>query len=261
MKEFLMLIMAIALCAAPAAGYAQKPAANANTGRISTPDLYPRTLSEPTVMKSSAGSSGLKGFNVHIWNNNRSAGSTAGNSPASYSGKTRLLQRAAGFTHSIFSFHPLAAGDANAHLRDIFTFANLNTLLSFRSIALDDIRNGMQLSELLKVSHSFENSEYGGLTADLSARRNGNNEDKAVTATYDDATLKSFIHNPFHDRALSIYLPISLSRSLTIVPAITYAYSTNNMNRQEFREKGLVNNLIDKNSAIVYGGIHLRYLF
>src|SRR5512145_600940 len=101
---FLMMILAIALCAAPAAGYAQKPATNAKTGKISTPDLHPRTLSERTVMKSSAGSSGLKGFNVLIWNNNRSARSFSENSPASYSGKTSLLQKAAGFTHSIFSF-------------------------------------------------------------------------------------------------------------------------------------------------------------
>lgn len=171
-----------------------------------------------------------------------------------------MLQRAAGFTQHIFSFDPLIAGGSFFYLRNIFTFMGFRPLPAFHSTLAGGIGGGTNVSDLLKIP-GLDTGDDSRLATDRLANYDRGGEEPAASTPYYDPALKPFIHNPFHDTTISIYLPISVSPSLTIAPAITYAFSTNNTNNQEFKGKGLVNNLIDKDSAIIYGGIHLKYSF
>ncbi len=215
------------------------------------------------LTETSADSRGQKPFNARVWNQGVTLESAAADIPSSIFclGQTELLQRAAGFTQHIFSFHPMIAGGKYPYLQDIFTFISLNTLLSSHSTVMGDIRGSTKLYDLLKLPGAFDIGGDLRLAPDHIANYGRNGEEASGLTPYNDPALKPFIHNPFHDTAISIYLPISVSQSLIIAPAITYAFSTNNTNNQEFKGKGLVNNLIDKDSAIIYGGIHLKYSF
>ena len=138
--------------------------------------------------------------------------------------------------------------------------ANLNNLLSPRMAIFNNIGNSEQVFALLKASPAFEISEDIRLKPDISASDSRNDEEKTAAGRYSDPSLKPFIHNPYLNSAISISLPIAITQSVTIAPAITYTFSTNNTNRQEYRGKSLING-IDKDSAIVYGGVHLKYTF
>lgn len=110
------------------------------------------------------------------------------------------------------------------------------------------------------VADGFEINETIRLKPDISASYIRNDEETAAWTRYRDPVIKQFIYNPFYNSAVSISLPFEITQSLTIAPAITYAFSINDMNRQEYRGKSLIN-LVDKDSAIVYGGINLSYSF
>jgi len=259
----LKFILAIVLSLVPVAVRAAETAANRDTENIFIQGIGQMPLAHAFLTEITADSRGQRLFNAHVWNTDATLESSAAEVPSSLScsGQTELLQRAAGFTQHIFSFNPMIAGGKYYYLRDIFTFIGLSTLLSSHSTVTGDISGSKKLYDLLKMPGAFDIGEDSKLKPDHLANYDRNDEEAAGLMPYNDPALKPFIHNPFHDTAISIYLPISLSRSLTIAPAITYAFSTNNTNNQEFKGKGLVNNLIDKDSAIIYGGIHLKYSF
>jgi len=262
--DFLLkFILAIILSLVTVAVRAEETAANRDTENIFIQGIQQMPAAHVSLAETPAGSRGQKLFNAHVWNNSVTRESSVADVPSSISclGQTELLQKAAGLTQHIFSFNPMIAGGNYYYLRDIFTFIALSTLLSSHSTVTGDISGSMKLYGLLKMPGAFDIGDDSRSTPDHLTNYNRNDGEPAALTPYYDPALKPFIHNPFHDTAISIYLPISVSRSLTIAPAITYAFSTNNTNNQEFKGKGLVNNLIDKDSAIVYGGIHLKYSF
>lgn len=259
--RLLMLSLAFGLSLMPISGHAQRIAADLYSEKIYIQDLHQQIPGGHTVRENSADLWRQNRFNVHIWDESFSSDSAVDTLSVTYSSHVGFLKRAAGITQYIISFNPLASGGKYSYLKDIFTFISLNTSLSSYSSIHDDFRNGTKLSELLNASYAFESIGNSRLTRTSSVSFTTNSEESARMTAYNDPTLKPFIHNPFHDSAISVYLPISLSLALTIAPAITYAFSTNNTNNQEYKGKGLVNNIIDKNSAIVYSGIHLKYSF
>lgn len=252
---FLILIFAVILSAAPIAGYAQKSATTEDTQSVF------QTLSGHTWTKSSEGSYGPQGFNVHVWNNDDTKGSFAVNSSSMYySGQMEFLQMAAGFANYLFSFHPLAVNADDFHSQEVFRVISLDTLLAPSLTIAKDIINSKPISALLKLSPVLEMNENIRLKPDVTASYIRRDAEANASTHSDDPALKPFIHNPFHNSAVSISIPITITPSITILPAITYAFSINNMNNQEYKGKGLING-IDKDSAIVYTGIHLSYSF
>lgn len=128
-----------------------------------------------------------------------------------------------------------------------------------KSSFIPDFRKQIS-SALLIVSDGFEINEKIKLKPDISASYIRNDEETTASTRYRDPVIKQYIHNPFYNSAVSISLPFEITQSLNIAPAITYAFSINDMNRPEYRGKSLIN-LVDKDSAIVYGGIHFSFSF
>lgn len=260
---FLKLILASVLSLVSISVSAEETGANRDTVNIFIQDTHQMPTAHAFLLETPSDSVGQKLFNAHIRDKGVTLDSSVADIPSSRfrCPQTELLQRAAGFAQYIFSFNPRIAEEKYYYLLDIFTFINLNNLRLSHSPVTGDISASTKSYALLKMPDSFDIDDDLRLTPEHWANYDRNSEKPATLAPYYDPALKPFIHNPFHDTAISIYLPISVSRSLTIAPAITYAFSTNNTNNQEFKGKGLVNNLIDKDSAIVYGGIHFKYSF
>jgi len=256
-------ILTVVLSLVSVAAWAEETAANRDPENTFIQGIGQMPVAHTFLTEKPAGSHGQKLFSAHVCNKSVMPEATVVDIPSSIScfGHTKLLQRAAGFTQHFFSLNPMIAGGNHNYLLDIFTFIGLNTLLSSHSTVTGNISGSKILYDLLKMPGAFDIGDDSRLTPDHFAHYDRNGEEPAALTSYNDPTLKPFIHNPFHDTAISIYLPISVSRSLTIAPALTYAFSTNNTNNQEFKGKGLVNNLIEKDSAIIYGGIHLKYSF
>jgi hypothetical protein len=259
--QFLMLVFAVVLSIAPITGYAQKSSTNEDTQNIFIPDFHKQASSGHTWINSPEESYGYQGFNVHVWNNYDPKGSSAVNSSSVYySGQMGLLQMAAGFANYLFSSHLMSASSEDSLSQEVFMAISLDTLLSPSLTITKDIGNSKQLSALLKLSPVFEINENIRLKPDITASYIRRDVEANASTRYSDPVLKPFIHNPFHNGAVSISLPITITRSLTISPAITYAFSINSTNNQEYKGKSLING-IDKDSAIVYTGIHLIYKF
>ncbi|MRR16231.1 MAG: hypothetical protein EG826_07220 [Deltaproteobacteria bacterium] len=260
---FFRFVLVLAACLAPAALPAEE-AAGENRGAENVFVQVSRQMPAARAFPKDppAGPRGQTLWYTRAWNKDAAPESSLADLLPSLfcSGQAEWLQRAAGFTQHIFSFDPLIAGGNFYYLRNIFTFMGFRPLPTFHSTLTGGIGGNTSVADLLKMSGPDTGNDLR-LAPDHPANYGRGGAEPAALTPYYDPALKPFIHNPFHDTTISIYLPISVSASVTIAPAITYAFSTNNTNNQELKGKGLVNNLIDKDSAIIYGGIHLKYSF
>ena len=72
--------------------------------------------------------------------------------------------------------------------------------------------------------------------------------------------LAPYKYKTTNNALLSLIVPIAATNHLTIIPIISYAFTVNGSDRNDVRDKGIISP-IDKEGAIIYGGINLSYSF
>lgn len=135
-----------------------------------------------------------------------------------------------------------------------------NTNEEAKSIFIPDFHRQILSALVKKVSYALDLNETIRLNPNISASYSNNDEETTVMIHDNKPILKPFIYKPFHNSAVSIFLPYAVTQSLSIAPAITYSFSTNNPSYLEYKRKSLIN-LVDSDSSIIYGGIHLFFTF
>jgi len=195
-----------------------------------------------------------------IGNGNDPAASGPDNQSATASaGQSSLFIVLAEFKDFLLS-HPSAKDGGNSYWQEVFLLLHADKFLSPGLIRMKDKRGIGQLTILREVLNRIAFGEKDWLKPAVSTGPLISQEEKIPATRYDDQGFKPFIRNPFPDGTLSLSLPIAATSSLTIAPAITYAFSINDTHHPEYRGKKLIS-LMNDNSAIVYGGIHLCYAF
>lgn len=179
---------------------------------------------------------------------------------ARYFTQAGFLKAAGGFKSYMSSLRPDIQYSEDTHTQEVFLVLHLDTLLSPGVNMVKSLEGGEQLSAMLMTPAALIFPDNIRLKPNLSASVIKNPESSAAMTAHHDLVFKPFIRNPFQNGAISLSLPIALTESLTISPAITYAFSIYDNVRQEYRGKAVIN-LIDKDSAIVYTGILLKYTF
>lgn len=225
---------------------------------ISAMTAHSPTVHSPTAIRTPSNSD--KTLANLAWSNYMPLNTPARPFSARYFTQTGFLQTAGGFKNYLSSLRPDIQYSEDTHTQEVFMVLHLDTLLSPGLNMLKNLEGGEQLSAMLMTPAALIIPESIRLKPNLSASVIKNPESSAAMTAHQDMVFKPFIRNPFQNGAISLSLPIPVTESLTISPAITYAFSIYDNVRQEYRGKAVIN-LIDKDSAIVYTGILLKYTF
>ena len=69
--------------------------------------------------------------------------------------------------------------------------------------------------------------------------------------------------NNFHDAVVSISVPVTVTRHITITPLLTYVFPLTEDARYEMRARSLKGSILpsDKDSSFLYGGVTLSFAF
>ena len=81
-----------------------------------------------------------------------------------------------------------------------------------------------------------------------------------VNEDHRSPVLAPYKYKNTHYTLISISWPFAATDRLTITPLFSYAFSMNNSERYDFKDRAIVRP-IDNEGAIIYSGIHLSYVF
>ena len=217
---------------------------------------------------------GYKGFNANVWGNldtdpySAADGEYASNFTEtdvtlSYTNKFGIISAGVGYIYYSLS----AATPGGPDLMDsqeVFVTLGLDTILAPTLTVYKEIDHYHQWYATLGVSHTFALHEMIGLK--LAAQASYlKSEDETTYPEFDSnsvATTDKF--NNFHDATVTISLPVTATKNVTITPLLTYVFPLSNDARYEMRARGLQGTLnpADKDSSsFLYGGVNLSFAF
>ncbi len=214
-----------------------------------------------------------KGFTASIWGNldtkpyvagnqNYSSNFTETDITLSYSRKFGIVQTGTGYIY--YGLSGTAAGGADLlDSQELFVSLGLDTTLAPTLTVYKEIDHYHQWYATLGVSHTFALHEKIGLklAATVSYLKS---EDETTYPEFNSnslATMKKF--NNFHDGVASLFLPVTVFKSMTVTPTVSYVFPLSDDAKYEMRARGLqgATNPSDKNSSYLYGGFILSYTF
>ena len=178
-----------------------------------------------------------------------------------YIKKIGILQLGGGYVN--YSIAPVFSGTPEPlDYQKIFILFGLDTILSPTLTISKEINNYnySQWSALFNISHTYEFSKSISLKSSASAGYS-KREDMPFVPNYDGRIIpETDKYDSFYDGTISISLPITVTKSLSIIPTFTYAFPFSNDSRHELRGRGVISPL-DKSSSFVYGGLCLSFTF
>ncbi|PKN52037.1 MAG: hypothetical protein CVU55_08245 [Deltaproteobacteria bacterium HGW-Deltaproteobacteria-13] len=214
-----------------------------------------------------------KGFTANVWGNldtrpygaadqKYSSNFTETDVTLSYSRKFGIVQAGAGYIY--YSLAAPAPGGADLpDSQEIFVSLGLDTILTPTLTVYKEIDHYRQWYATFGISHTFALHEKAGLKLAATASYLLST-DETTYAKYDSdslATADKF--NNFHDGTATISLPLTVYKSLTVTPAVSYVFPLSDDARYEMKARGLQGtaNPSDRDSAYLYGGVTLSFTF
>jgi hypothetical protein len=256
----------------------QKPEEDKVTGEVDLSVLsayiwrgYEQTRDSVVVQPTATVS--YKGFSVNVWGNldtkpysatdaKYSTKYTETDFTVSYSKKFGILQVTPGYIYYALGA-PYAGGTVPLDSQELFLTLGLDTILAPTLTVYKEIDHYHQWYALLGVSHTFALHEKIGLKLAASASYL-KSEDATTYAKYDGnslATTDKF--NNFHDGTLSIFLPVAVTKALTVAPTASYVFPLSDDAKYEMRAYGKKGTASpsDRDSSYLYGGVTLSFTF
>jgi len=271
---------------APAAAEEEKPTADFNTAVLTKYVWRGYELTRDSIVVQPSVTVGYKGFSASLWGNldTRPYSATPGVSyPSTWTETDFTLSYSKTFgpiTAGVgYIYYGLEAANKDAPsplpAQEVFVSLALNKLLTPTLTVYKEIDHYLQWYFLLGISHTIEfnkvislklaasgsyllssyadanlynvNSSYGGYP-------NFNNDRYQATSSK---------FSNFHDGLVSISLPITPVKYITISPIISYSFPLSSDAKYEIKARGLQNtaNPGDRDSSFLYGGLVLDFTF
>lgn len=224
-----------------------------------------------TVVEKPTASINHQGLAVSIWNNTDTrsylaiafgnSSYTENNLALSYSRKIGILQIAGGYIYSAL-IPTYSEGPNPLNFRELFFMLGLNTILSPTLMIYKDI-DRYQWSASLNITHKIEFNQDIHLISSASASYS-RSDYSSITSTYDNNTLStSDRYNNSRSGVVSVSLPISVTKALTISPTVSYVFSFSDDAKRELKGRSLsgIVNPLDRDGVFVYYGITLGFAY
>jgi hypothetical protein len=232
---------------------------------------YEQTRDSVVVQPSATVS--YKGFSVNVWGNLDTRPYSAANADyaakytetdytVSYSRKFGILQVTPGYIYYALGA-PYAGGTAPLDSQELFLTLGLDTILQPTFTVYKEIDHYHQWYFLLGASHTIEFNKTISLKLSASASYLLST-DETTYAKYDSNALPTKDkYNNFHDGTVSVSLPITVYKTLSVTPIVSYVFPLCDDARYEMEGRGLqgVTNPSDRDSTYLYGGVTLSYTF
>ena len=190
-----------------------------------------------------------KGFSINLWGNldtnpySRTDASYSGtwtetDFTLSYSKSFGIITAGAGYIYYGFSAPNAEAPDPQ-DAQEIYASIGIITLLSPTLTVYKEIDHYHQWYFLLGVSHLFKISDAVGLKLSASASYLKSEDDTTYPEINDRGVPTDDKFNNFHDGVLSVSLPITPVRYVTITPAVSWIFPLcdDAKNEMKFRSK------------------------
>lgn len=231
-------------------------------------------LSRDSVVIQPSATVSYKGFTFNAWGNldtkpysstdevSYSSNYTETDITLSYAKKLGMVQLGGGYIYYALGA-PYSGAPDPLDSQEIFVTVGLDTILSPTMTVYKEIDHYHQWYATLGVSHTFALHEKVGLKLAATASYL-KSEDEEKYAKYDGASLSTTDkYNNFHDGTLSVSVPVSVTKSLTVTPTASYVFPLCDDAKYEMKGRGLqgVANPADRNSSFLYGGVTLSFAF
>jgi hypothetical protein len=186
---------------------------------------------------------------------------TENNLALSYSRQVGFLQVSGGYVYSAL-VSAYSVGSNQLNFREIFFKLGIDTIFSPTVIISKDI-DRYQWSASVNLTHKIDFNEDVHLISKASASYSQN--DNATAPFNFDNNSVSILdrYDNSHSGVVSLSLPISITKTLTIAPTISYAFSFSDDAKRELKGRSLggVVNPLDREGVFAYCGVIIGIAF
>jgi len=273
MISSLLAVMAMPLFAADEKPPAEeKPTADFSVSAMSKYVWRGQELSRDSIVIQPSMTVGYKGFSVNLWgnldtkpylgdNDNNSAHWTETDFTLSYSKSFGPVTAGVGYIY--YALASLAPGGTDPlDSQEVYVSLALNTLLTPTLTVYKEISHYQQWYFLLGVSHAFTLSDKVALKLAASASYLKSEDSTDYPEVNSDYEATDDKYNNFHDGVLSVSLPITPVKYLTVTPSLSYAFPLCSDAKREMKFRGLRGvDTSDRDSSYLYGGLTMSFTF
>jgi hypothetical protein len=280
-KKFLITVFATMVMISAPACFAQeakqipddKVTGEAAVGVLSAYIWRGQELTRHSVVVQPSATINYKGFSANIWGNLDTNPYSAGNNEyssnftetditLSYTIALGKFRAGAGYIYYALAA-PYAGGTDPLDSQEVFVTLSLDTILSPTLTIYKEVDHYHQWYATLGFSHVFQFTEMIGLK--LAATASYLKSDEAATyPEFDSNALPTADkYNNFHDATVSVALPLTLTKNLTVTPIATYVFPLSDDAGYEMKGRGLQGTAFpaDRKSSFLYGGVTASFTF
>ena len=214
-----------------------------------------------------------KGFTANLWGNldtrpynvgdeKYSSNFTETDVTLSYSRKFGIVQVGAGYIY--YGLASLTPGGTDLpDSQEIFVTLGLDTILAPTLTVYKEIDHYRQWYATLGVSHTFTLHEKVGLKLAATASYLLSADETTYPKFDGDSLATTDKFNNIHDGVLSVSLPVTVTKSFTIIPSATYVFPLSDDAKYEMKARGLQGaaDPCDRDSSFLYGGVTISFAF
>ena len=250
----------------------EKPTADFSVSAMSKYVWRGQELSRDSIVIQPSMTVGYKGFSLNLWgnldtkpylgdNDNNSAHWTETDFTLSYSRSFGPVTAGVGYIY--YALASLAPGGADPlDSQEVYVSLALNTLLTPTLTVYKEISHYEQWYFLLGVSHAFTLSDKVALKLAASASYLKSEDSTDYPEVNSDYEATDDKYNNFHDGVLSVSLPITPVKYLTVTPSLSYTFPLCSDAKREMKFRGLRGvDPSDRDSSYLYGGLTMSFTF
>jgi hypothetical protein len=217
---------------------------------------------------------GYRGFSFSVWGNVDARPYSAGEDKhsahlsetdviLSYTHKFGIVSLGAGYIYyGLAALYPGGTDPLDA--QELYVTMSVDTLLTPTLTVYKEIDHYHQWYATLGISHMFALHERVGLklAGQISYLKS---EDETTYPKFDSDSLATTDRfNNFHDATVTVSLPVTVTKNITITPLLTYVFPLSNDARYEMKARGLQGTLYPSekdSSSFLYGGVNFSFAF
>lgn len=269
----LLVLVLLSLYGLPLCAEEEKPTADLSVSALTKYVWRGQELSRDSIVLQPSATIGYKGFSVNLWGNmdtkpylgsddNKSVHWTETDFTLGYSKTFGKVTAGVGYIY--YGLAALQPGGADPpDSQEVYASLGLNTLLSPTLTVYKEISHYKQWYFLLGASHTFALHDKVGLKLAASAsylKSEDSDDYPEINSDYQSTGGK---YNNFHDGMLTVSLPVTPVKYLTVTPSLSYVFPLCSDAKYEMKYRGLrgVSSTSERDSSYLYGGLTLSFTF
>jgi len=289
--NILLIISLFAVYAAPLFAEEDKPATDSSVS-VLTKEETPtadfslsaltkyvwrgQELSRDSIVLQPSLTVGYKGFSANLWGNldtkpytyDKTLGDSTNWTETDVTvGYSRAFGPVtAGVGYIYYALAALQSGGVDLpDSQEVYASLGLNTLLSPTLTVYKEISHYHQWYFLLGASHTFTLSDKVGLKLAATASYLKSEDATDYPEVGSDYQPTGDKYSNFHDGVLSVSLPVTPVKYLTVTPSLSYVFPLCSDAKYEMKYRGLQGgsqgNASDRDSSYLYGGLTMNFTF